>query len=122
MWIQKTSTLTSCLKTKASSRCGLSRRTPAVVQFHPGVTVKVCVSVIELLRDDETHELLWWTEEELFELRTNAMHVAQLAQNSEFFRQYYCTRGLEPQLQATARRATMTVALQSVLSLQANQR
>jgi len=126
MWIQETSPLTSCLKTTASSsRCGSSRRTTTpMVQFHPGVTVQVCVAVTELLRDDdaEAHELLWWTEEELFELRTNALHVAQLVQKSEFVRRYYCTRGLEPQLQATARRATMTVALHSVLSLQATQR
>ena len=60
--------------------------------------------------------------EELLELRTKALHVAQLAQKSEFVRRYYYTRGLEPHIQASERRATMTVAIQSVLILQAKQR
>ena len=123
MLIHETSPLTSCLKTLASSRCSSSRRTTAIVQFYPTVTVKVCVAVMELLRDEEKgHEILWWTEEELLELRTKALHVAQLAQKSAFVRRYYYTRGLEPHIQATARRATMTVAIQSVLILQAKQR
>ena len=78
---------------------------------------------MELLRDEEKgHEILWWTEEELLELRTKALHVAQLAQQSAFVRRYYYTRGLEPHIQASERRATMTVAIHSVLILQAKQR
>jgi len=122
-WIHEKSPLPSCLKTKASSRCSSSRRTTAIVQFYPTVTVKVCVAVMELLRDEEKgHEILWWTDEELLELRTKALHVAQLAQQSAFVRRYYYTRGLEPHIQASERRATMTVAIHSVLILQAKQR